>query len=370
MIRRLAPIAAVALVLLGTPQPVPAQSRPSASASDSLAALRKQEERLIRLGERLATAAADAGWCEPAQSLGWTLGELGQYPKSLRQHVRRAWALPDGPALFVSALAPDGAAARAGLQPGTGIVSIDGNSPMRNVMAEASRHALANNERVIDAALARGPLRIETVSRDGTRAAYDLIGRAACPSRFELSAEDEEQAYADGSVVQVTAGMGRYTNDSDDELAGVIAHELAHNMLRHIPRSEEAGTPTDYTRHLGRYARISRKMEEEADRLSVWLLAAAGMNPEAPVTFWRRFGPNHDSAHPFGRLHDPWRTRVAAIEDELAKMRAAKASDGDARPSLLDLATITIVPSSQIIHESASPSRSAPPTPPQPRRPQ
>lgn len=343
MIRRtslgLALCAALAMAV-----PASAQGTAQAEAAESIAQLRKHEERLILLGERLATAAAAAGWCEATQSLGWTLGELGQYPKNLRQLVRRSWALPDGPALFVSALAPDGAAAQAGLQPGTGILTIDGRTPMRNSYEGASRHALANSERVIDAALARGPLRIETLNRDGTRASYDLVGRPACPSRFEMSAEDEEQAYADGDIVQVTAGMGRYTDGSDAELAGVIAHELAHNMLRHIPRTEEAGTPTNYTRHLGRYARISRKMEEEADRLSVWLLAAAGMDPEAPLAFWQRFGPNNDSAHPFGRLHDPWRVRVAAIEDELAIMRSAKAADVNARPSLLDLRTVVPVP--------------------------
>ncbi len=346
MIRQLAITLAFGAALLGT-APTTAQSRSAAAqaeAAESIAQLRKQEERLILLGERLATAAAAAGWCDATPSLGWTLGELGQYPKNLRQVVRRSWALPDGPALFVSALSPDGTAAQAGLQPGTGILTIDGRSPMRNSSEGASRHALANSERVIDEALARGPLRIETLSRDGTRASYDLVGRPACPSRFEMSAENDEQAYADGDIVQVTAGMGRYTDGSDAELAAVIAHELAHNMLRHIPRTQDAGTPNNFLRHLGRYARISRKMEEEADRLSVWLLAAAGIDPEAPLAFWQRFGPNNDSAHPFGRLHDPWRTRVASIEDELALMRAAKAANADARPTLLDLRTVVPVP--------------------------
>jgi beta-barrel assembly-enhancing protease len=305
-------------------------------AQASLTALRKHEERMIAIGDRILRAAATAGWCDASQSLGWTLGELGQYPKELRQHVRTVWNLPDGPALFVSAVAPDGAAARAGIRPGMVIALLDGRLPMRNHLREPSRHALANSERLIDEALGRGPLALETIDSAGTRASVSLTGDLACATRFELSAEDEEQAYADGSLVQVTAGMGRYTDGQDDELAGVIAHEIAHNLLRHIPRSQEAGTPDDYRRYLGRYARISRKMEEEADRLAVWLLAVAGYDPEAPVRFWNRFGPNNDSAHPFGRLHDPWRVRVASIEDELAIMRAAKAADPDARPTLLE----------------------------------
>lgn len=329
-----------AAAMLALPQAASAQTPPRETAATraqaSLTALRKHEERMIAIGDRILRAAGAAGWCDASQSLGWTLGELGQYPKELRQHVRAVWNLPDGPALFVSAVAPDGAAARAGIRPGMVISLLDGRLPMRNHLREPSRHALANSERLIDEALGRGPLAIETIDSAGTRSSVSITGDLACATRFELSAEDEEQAYADGSLVQVTAGMGRYTDGQDDELAGVIAHEIAHNMLRHIPRSQEAGTPDDYRRYLGRYARISRKMEEEADRLAVWLLAVAGYDPEAPVRFWQRFGPNNDSAHPFGRLHDPWRVRVASIEDELAIMRAAKEADPQARPALLD----------------------------------
>lgn len=318
-----------------TPRSTPAR-RPT--MAENLAALRKQDERLIVIGERLTVAAANAGWCSDGRSLGWTLSDVGQYEKNVRQLVRTQWELPTGASLFVAAIAPGGVAARAGITPGTGIVRINGRLPMRNPYEGASRFALANSERVIDEALNAGPIDIELLARDGTRRTVTLTGRAACRSRFEIVPDNEEQAYADGDIVQVTAGMGTYTEQKDEELAAVVAHELAHNMLRHIPRSEEAGTPNDYTRYLGRYARVSRGMEEEADRLSVWLLSQAGYDPTAPLAFWARFGPNHDSAHPFGRLHDPWRTRVAAIEQELAGMRSAKARNPRARPALLDRA--------------------------------
>ena len=299
---------------------------------------------MTAIAERLVTAAAAAGWCEPGQSVGWTLGELGQYPKLMRLYVRRVWALPPGAVLFVSSVAPGGTAAAAGLTPGTAIVSIDGRVPLRNTSDVASTYALGTTEEVIQAALRRGPMRVDTLRPDGTRATVTLRGRPACESRFEIAPDDDEQAYADGDAITLTQGMGRYTDDNDDELAAVLAHELGHNMLRHIARERDAGTPRNYTRHLGRYARISRKMEEEADRLSVWLLQAAGYNPEAPAAFWRRFGPNNDSAHPFGRLHDPWRDRIAAIEDELTLMRAQRAANPDARPALLDRRDVVPVP--------------------------
>lgn len=320
-----------------------AQTR-ATSPSDNLASLRKQEDRVALIGERLSIAAASAGWCDPGRSLGWTLSEIGQYPKALRQAVKTQWQLADGAVLFVASVAPGSAAAEAGITPGLAITSINGRTPIRNPYEQASRHALDASERLIASSLATGPLRIETLARDGARRSWELTPRTACPTRFELSAEDAEQAYADGTVVQVTAGMGVYTDGNDEELAAVMAHELGHNILRHIARSHDAGTPNDYTRYLNRYSRISRKMEEEADRLSVWILHIAGYEPTAPVTFWQRFGPNHDSAHPYGRLHEPWRTRVAALEDELRIMHEAHAMNANARPALLDLRNVVPVP--------------------------
>lgn len=256
--------------------------------------------------------------------MGWMLGDLAQYPKEVRQSVRAEWRLPASGTLFVSAVAPGGAAAVAGLTPGLAITSINGNAPMRFTGNQATRHTLANSERVITEALAEneGQLAIETLAADGTRRTWQLTGRAACPSRFEMSVDLNKQAYADGTVVQVTLGMAQYANDA--ELAGVVAHELAHNMLRHRLRADARGIPVNYTRHLTRNARQVRGMEEEADRLSIWLLAQAGMDPTAPMTFWQRFGPNNDSPHPFGRLHDPWEQRVAHLQDELAQMQAAR----------------------------------------------
>jgi beta-barrel assembly-enhancing protease len=347
MIARRLVAAALAIALpmqAATAQEAVERRGPAPALIENLRKLIKHEERVTTIGERLAVAAAAAGWCTPVPSAGWTLGDLGMYPKALRPTVRRHFGLPTDVSLFVSSIAPDGAAAQAGVRPGMGVSRIGDAMPVRFRGTDPSRGALASNERLVARSLSEGPLSLEVVATDGTRNRLSLSGRAACPSRFEVSAQDEENAFADGDVVVVTAGMAHITRDSDEELAGVIAHELAHNMLRHIPRSEEAGTPDDYTRYLNRYSRISREMEQEADRLSVWLLAAAGFDPEAPIRFWQRFGPGNDGSPRFGRLHDRWPVRVAAIEDELAIMRAAKHADPAARPALLDRATVVPVP--------------------------
>jgi hypothetical protein len=329
MMRVMAGIALIAMPLA----PATAQRQAQPTVAERLASLRANEERVMNIGERLAVAAAP--WCRDGWTLGWILGDLGQYPKDVRLPARRQWQVPASGSLFVATVAPGSAAANAGLQPGVAITAINGEAPMRYNGDRPSRHALANSERVIDEALraAAGRLSIETLNGAGERNTIQLTARRACASRFEVSADDEKQAYADGSAVIVTLGMATFAND--EELAGVIAHELAHNMLRHRLRQDARGVPSGYTRYLGRNARVVRGFEEEADRLSVWLLQQAGYDPSSPIAFWNRFGPNNDTPHPFGRLHAPWRDRVRHLEDEITQMRAARANDRAATPVAL-----------------------------------
>jgi predicted Zn-dependent protease len=215
---------------------------------------------------------------------------------------------------------------------------------MRHGGDNPSNLAIAASQNVIREALLRneGRLTVATLDRAGNRRTVELRARSSCPGHFQLIPDENEQAYADGKDVMVTLGMARFAT-SDDELAGVIAHEIAHNLLNHTDRQNVHDIPRDYTRHLTVNARVLRGMEEESDRLSVWLLAAAGYNPEAPIGFWQRFGPEHNTAHPFGRLHDPWEMRVESLRDELTIMRRERARNRNARPPILAVAAAEMV---------------------------
>src|SRR3546814_17247433 len=55
----------------------------------------------------------------------------------------------------------------------------------------------------------------------------------------------------------------------DAELAAAIAHELAHNILRHRARLDAAGVDRGLAKQFGRNARMFKQTEIEADRPSV-----------------------------------------------------------------------------------------------------
>jgi len=134
------------------------------------------------------------------------------------------------------------------------------------------------------------------------------------PTAYAAELIQSRNANADGVTVNVNVGLIDYVRD-DDELAAVMAHEFAHNVLRHRDRLNAAG----------RGSSAIRATEIEADRLGVYLMDRAGYDPRAAVRFWSRYGP-----HPLNFLrsrdHPGWRERVALMEAEIAKIRAARAA--------------------------------------------
>lgn len=63
----------------------------------------------------------------------------------------------------------------------------------------------------------------------------------ACRYPVEIIADDRLNAFASGDKIIITTGMLRFIK-SDDELALVLGHEIAHNGLNHIGRMRGVGT--------------------------------------------------------------------------------------------------------------------------------
>ena len=129
-----------------------------------------------------------------------------------------------------------------------------------------------------------GRLTIQAV-RDGETIEVSLNVQPSCRSLVEILPGDGPRARSDGRVVQIrqdfAAGL------SDDQLAVVFAHELAHTVLLHRARKEAVGIDNNLLAEVGRNQQVNRQAEVEADRLSVHLLANAGYDPALASAFWR-----------------------------------------------------------------------------------
>lgn len=140
----------------------------------------------------------------------------------------------------------------------------------------------------------------------------------ACATRFELMG-DGRKAVADGDRVVIGIEFPAFSYP-EEVFAGVVAHELAHNFLRH----------SEWLDRNGRGRRNVRKTEREADRLMPWLLANAGYEPEAAVRFMETWGRRHDGGLFRARTHDGWDERAEFIAAEIPRIRELMAVGGKA----------------------------------------
>lgn len=304
-------------LLLGGPagaEVVPAQrAAPSQPAS---APLLTDEQRLGAIGYRLATASADR-CARPEMLTGLILHDVGGYDAETRPRVARAYGLTAG--FGVLRLVPGSSGERAGLRPKDEIVGVNGSDATAFAPDLIARTASPDRtERFADllsAALAKGPATL-TVRRGGETVAVSLEGEKGCGGRFVAVPGEELNAWADGRYVAVTARMMRFAAD-DHELAFVVAHEMAHNILGHGDV------------HASKHGKAA---EAEADALGVELLARAGFDLTAPARFLRRSARlqwfSLNLSHPGNSA------RIRIVGASIAKLERSRSAAAPVQPAV------------------------------------
>ncbi len=257
----------VALVLLAFPATAMGQE-----AID----IETQDLRLASIADNMLIA--NARLCRETMPVtGMILHSADQYGSSTPGHFA------DGP-LAIAGVIPDSAAENRGLEKGDTITAING--------AMVSAITPAENGHLREAAFFRladippdEPV-VLTVKRSGRDETVLIAAQRGCRSLVEILVADAPNARSDGRVIQFQLAFA--ASLSDENLAVVLAHELAHTVLEHRRRKVEAGIDNaSLLRHFGRNQQANRQAEVEADRLSAHLLANAGYDPQLAVWFWR-----------------------------------------------------------------------------------
>ena len=293
----------------------------SASAGDrdvaQLLLLQSVETRIATIGHRLSTSANDL--CAPGAPLaGIKIHDASQYGRDSAPDLQAAFGA--GPWPKVLALAQGGAAAQAGVQPNDSILAIDG-APIPPAPEGKGYARVANAFAMLDRALADGVARL-SLQRQGKTFAIDVKADRGCAGRFELQIGGGVTAKADGDNVVIASRLVAFAPD-DSELAAAMAHELAHNILRHRDRLNAAGVSRGILQNFGRSARLTRETEVEADRLSVHLLDRAGYPMAAALAFWDRF--RKVASDLFVGTHPSNARRIEIIRAEIDRVQAARA---------------------------------------------
>lgn len=174
----------------------------------------------------------------------------------------------------------------------------------------------------------------------------DAIGAEMPDAEWEfvLFEDDSANAFAmPGGKIAVFTGLLKYV-DSDDELATVVGHEIAHVQLRHANQRMSAeviraavgvaavvGTKdmeeNDRNRILAAYGigtqvgimlPYSRGHESEADRIGLIIAARAGYDPRAAIGFWNKMGQANPRSLPeFLSTHPSSDTRIRELQEAM-----------------------------------------------------
>ncbi|MGA8054587.1 MAG: M48 family metallopeptidase [Burkholderiales bacterium] len=151
-----------------------------------------------------------------------------------------------------------------------------------------------------------------------------------------LSSKDVNAWCMPGGKIAVYTGLINQVNPTDDELAAVMGHEIAHALREHARErvSQElassavvgvgaallgvgrlgadlGGALAQVTFNLP----FSREHEREADRIGVELAARAGYDPRAAVTLWQKMEKaGGGSPTEFLSTHPAPESRIADLE--------------------------------------------------------
>lgn len=157
-----------------------------------------------------------------------------------------------------------------------------------------------------------------------------------------------------GGKIAFYTGILKQLQLTDDEVAMVMGHEIAHALREHARERMGKSAATNMGASLvtqffglgqvGQMAtnygaqlltlEFSRKDEAEADLVGMELAARAGFDPRAGITLWQKMGAASKGAPPqWLSTHPSGSTRIAEMEANLSKVmplyeRAKKSVEG------------------------------------------
>ena len=166
---------------------------------------------------------------------------------------------------------------------------------------------------------------------------------------FNLVQDDQLNAFCmPGGKIVVYEGLMKIVS-SDDELAVVLGHEVAHAVAKHSNERMSQQILAQYGAQVlsgalsnkssavksvassvygigaqyGMTLPFSRKHESEADYMGLILMTIAGYNPDVAVTFWQKMSASGSSSVPeFMSTHPSDATRISDIQKELPNIKA------------------------------------------------
>ncbi len=263
----------------------------------------KQIKRINDIGYRLIAAVPREDVKEkPAPFLGLISIPINRY-------VQKLYGIGYEQRAAIAVVVAGSPAEKAGLKPGDVLLAVNGRDA-RNARSLSGFVRESKTGDTVNITVAR-----KTAGAAGEERLTIPVTVGSMPVRVEITMVDEQSVNAAASTgsIYVTYGLMNFAR-TDDEIAAVLAHELAHIVRGHLPRaqgsqllgvlaavllgsfaeSSSPGSGQAVMRTVGAVgdvfsAGFSRDLEKEADYFSVKYTYLGGYDPEACLAIEERF---------------------------------------------------------------------------------
>lgn len=278
---------------------------------------------------------------------GFNFWNQNSVDASLKEATKARYNL--GETFSVLNVAPNTPAFNAGLKEGDVLVSL--NSWLIPIGKESEKQL---SKKLVEYGKDLAPLEI-TVLRNSANQKVTITPVKACDFNVHLVPDEVKNAYADGKIIVINKGMMDFFK-SDEEIALVVSHELAHNAMKHIDAKQKnamiggifgllldiaaagAGVNTN-----GDFARLgagltgnaySVEFEQEADYVGLYFMEKAHFDITNAAAFWRRMAVSNSKAITIKTSHPTTPERFLAIETTVAEIKGKVAKGEMLKPEL------------------------------------
>jgi len=249
-----------------------------------------------------------------------------------------------GSQVSIISIVKNSPADKAGLALGDIILEVEGYTfpEGRNALKKISKHFKNIEEKKIK--------KIK-IDRNGEILTFDINQTKICNYPIIFTQDKIVNAYADGKSIIMTQGMVDYARD-DNEIAMVIAHELAHNDRGHLDAMKKntlimgsigfvldlmtiyysGGTAGGDAENTEMWSKIGRnaysvEFEKDADYGGVYYAYRAGYDISQVKNFWERIGSENPKQIAISSTHPATSERYLQI-DKTVKEINKKKNDG------------------------------------------
>ena len=266
---------------------------------------------------------------ETDYNLGIAYWSVHNYAKEWQAAAKNQYHVSD--AVTLKYVYKNSPAAKAGLKVGDQILKVNNNElPIGKQSVEKLSEFI---EKAKDKTT---PISI-VYARDNQVSSTKVTPVKTCGYNIQYDDSAVVNAYADGKNITIVRGMVEFTR-TDDELAMVIGHELAHNVLSHIDKKTAQmtagmlggllldvliGTGGDFSNmgaEMGANA-YSPEYESEADYMGLYASALAGYDIVKAPYLWRRMGARNTGSITMTSTHPPTAARFVALEKTVAEIQ-------------------------------------------------